>query len=88
MNWNCSGCMNLHFWSTSLDAHELSTLGLKINYYGPLLVCCNALVNLIPHYPPPGPTRAFDKGIDERPFPQGGAFDTAPFNVCWLESGL
>ena len=41
----------------------------------------NALVNLIPHYPPPGPTRAIDKGIDERPFSQGGAFDTAP-SMC------
>ena len=35
----------------------------------------NALVNRIPHYPPPGPMKGFDKGIDERPFPQGGAFD-------------
>ena len=33
-----------------------------------------AFVNLIPHYPPPGSTRAFDKGIDERLFSQGGAF--------------
>ena len=24
-----------------------------------------AIVNLIPHYPPPGPMRGFDKGIDE-----------------------
>ena len=46
----------------------------------------NAFANVIPHYPPPGPTRAFEKGIDERPFPQGGAFDTAC--VCWFESGL
>ena len=46
------------------------------------------LVNLIPHYPPPGLTTAFNKGINERPFPQGGAFDTAPFDVCWLKSGL
>ena len=47
----------------------------------------NALVNVIPHYPPPGLTRAFDQRIDERPFSQGGAFDTAPFDVCWLKSG-
>ena len=40
--------------------------------------------DVIPHYPPPGLTRAFDKGIDERPFFQGGAFDTAPFDVYWL----
>ena len=25
----------------------------------------------IPHCPPPGPTRALDKGIDERSFPPG-----------------
>ena len=48
----------------------------------------NALVNLIPHYPPPGLIRAFDKGINERPFSQGGAFDTAAFDECWLKSGL
>ena len=44
----------------------------------------NALVNLIPHYPPSWA----DKRIDGRPFSQGGAFDTAPFDVCWLKSGL
>ena len=43
----------------------------------------NALVNVIPHYPPPEPIRAFDEEIDERPFPQGGAFYTTPFNVHW-----
>ena len=48
----------------------------------------NALVNQIPHYPPPGPMRGFDKGIDERPFPQGGAFDITPFNLCWLKASL
>ena len=48
----------------------------------------NALANLIPHYPSPGPIRAFDKGFDERPFSQGGAFDTVGFDECWLKSGL
>ena len=28
-----------------------------------------ALVNQIPQYPPPGPMRGFDKGIDERYLP-------------------
>ena len=46
----------------------------------------NALVNQIPHYPPPGPMRGFDKGIDERPFPQGGAFDMILSILCWLKS--
>ena len=38
----------------------------------------NALVNLLSRSEA-GPTRAFDKGIDQRPFSQDGAFDTAPF---------
>ena len=38
----------------------------------------NALVNQIPHYPPPGQMRGFDKGIDKRHFPQGRAFDITP----------
>ena len=25
--------------------------------------------------------KGFDKGIDERPFPQGGAFDMTPFDL-------
>ena len=55
------------------------------NQWAGLCFCscvCNALVNLTPHYPLPGPTRAFDKGIDERPFSQGGAIDTGAFRMC------
>ena len=37
-----------------------------------------ALVNQIPHYPPPRQMRGFDKGIDKRHFPQGRAFDMTP----------
>ena len=43
-----------------------------------------ALVNQIPHYPPPRLMRGFDKGIEESPFPQGGAFDMSPFDL-WLK---
>ena len=56
--------------------------------YGDGLRYHNALVNQIPHYPPPGPMRGFDKEINERPFPQGGAFDMIPFDLCWLKSSL
>ena len=38
----------------------------------------NALVNQIPHYPPPGQMRGFDKEIDEKHLPQGRAFDMTP----------
>ena len=68
--------------ASNLVSHWITSIYLPGDRY------CYALVNLIPHYTPPGPTRAFDKVIDERPFSQGGAFDTAPFNVCWFKSGL
>ena len=31
---------------------------------------------------PPGPMRGFDKGVDERPFPQGGTFDMILSDLC------
>ena len=66
------------------------------NYYYIIYMPCSnyfhhnnyyTLVNLISHYPTQGPSWA-NKGIDERPFSQGGALDTAPFDLCWLKSGL
>ena len=45
-----------------------------------------ALVNLNP--PTPVSPSWANKGIDEKPFSQGGALDTAPFDVCYLKSGL
>ena len=47
-----------------------------------------ALVKQIPHYPPPGPIRGFDKGINERSFLQSGAFDMFPFDLYWLKASL
>ena len=46
-----------------------------MKFYPQVFTENNALVNLIPHYPPPGLMKGFEKGINERPFPQGGAFD-------------
>ena len=48
----------------------------------------HAVMHLSIKYPPPGLMKGFDKGIDERPFPQGGAFDMTPFNLCGLKSSL
>ena len=38
----------------------------------------NTLVKRILCYPPPGLMKGFDKGIDEKLFPQSGAFDMTP----------
>ena len=65
-------CTNFNHKPTSLQSN--------------VVIAVYALVNQFPHHPPPGPMRGFDKGVDERPFPQGGAFDMTPFNLCWLKS--